>query len=258
MDERRPAAQLLGLTGRNGSGGRAFEPAAGGEDLMMMLSSGLPKAGFGFSPAKPAAAAAAAPEAAAAARANRSGELGSAERPGPEALKALPKFRQGNAEPLRPSSGNKSAAPVVLAAPAAEPLFSAVDKQPSWKLSTNAPSLKSAAEAQAAKAAATTALNATGGNAVRLLRCSGQQLNLHGTLTNRAAFLRKELASQMGPEAMSAALEAVLEVHAAAGGGDGRVDGGKLSAALEGRVQTSQLELVPLLDELCLLQARDF
>ncbi len=185
LDERRIAEQLLGLTGRNGSGGRAFEPTAG-DDLMMALSSGLPKAGFGFSPSKPAVPEAPQQQAQAPLRAAQrsGGSLGAAERPPsaePGGLKPLPKFRQGNAEPLKPSAGNKAAEHVALEAMSAAaedgPFSDVADKQPSWKLSTRALSLKSAAAAQEAKAAATAALNATGGNAVRILRCSGHQIN---------------------------------------------------------------------------------
>ena len=89
---------------------------------------------------------------------------------------------------------------------------------------------------------------------------SMNNISLHDTLTNRAAFLRKDLEAKLGRELLAAASQAVrrLRDHAeAADDEDKEVVPGKLQAALRGVGATAeQLEAAPLVDELVLLQER--
>jgi hypothetical protein len=250
-------AALIDGGGRGGSGG------SGGMDELM-LSAGLPKAGFGFggSPVTtPKLRAAAATVAAAADGDAKSGEgrrlepaitsptrasfsrLAPLASGAPMALPSVPPLKKPASfafpSPVGGGGGGSGGA-------GASPDSGKTAVEGGWKLST-------AARRRAEAAPGSELVSATIG-----------QLSLNEALTNRAAFLRGELMLQLGGEdRLKAACEAVRMLHASkagAGGGGGScgLGDGALREALCGVVSPAHLELAPLLDELVLLQERFF
>ncbi|KAG1658695.1 hypothetical protein FOA52_013635 [Chlamydomonas sp. UWO 241] len=88
---------------------------------------------------------------------------------------------------------------------------------------------------------------------------TSSKIDLHGTLTNRAVFLQRELQLQLGSN-LEAACAAVSKAHRAAPGGGlaAGVKDSRLREALGGVVSPAHIELAPLLDELVLLREKGY
>jgi hypothetical protein len=88
---------------------------------------------------------------------------------------------------------------------------------------------------------------------------TSSQIDLRGTLTNRAAFLLRQLKLQLGGD-LDAACTAVTKAHRAALGGElaAAVKDSRLREALCGVVSPAHIELAPMLDELVLLRDKGY
>ncbi|GAX83099.1 hypothetical protein CEUSTIGMA_g10525.t1 [Chlamydomonas eustigma] len=267
------AAQLLGLTGRGLRGTISADVAsvplrsehrdqsrdsegAGNLDETM-LSAALPKAGFGFG---------------AHTEASRQGislsnDGGSKEILG-QSLRSH--HSQTEADSTSQSAVASSAwrlAPLTSSAYTAPQGLPPISKPPSFcfaspplGLAERGPASPDTPQAWRMRQHNTTAAEAHGGGSSGQLGASGQ-IRLAEALSTRSAFLRKELAQQLGSEQkLCQALAAVKILHQrlrdAGRGDDSPLGDGELREALMGVVSPAHLELAPLLDELTLLKER--
>ncbi|KAG1660669.1 hypothetical protein FOA52_006830 [Chlamydomonas sp. UWO 241] len=318
------AAQLLGgsvagaLRRRSGAGalpsGKAPDGTADEGDLLLMLTAGLPKAGFGFSPRSAALVAAAddscgftdaytqpacgagiggawarAAGAAGAPRAATTNgtdgvspckakvaEGDGAAAVGGGALKVAGLARPATANGASPSKAKVAAAEGAAAAAAAAAAAPLAPTTPTpmannWKLGTAAPSgsLRTALPGGGRFNATIDAAGVSGRGSplgkqapCGVARPGGSVFSLKGTLTNRAAFLRDLLRKELGPTTLEEAAVVVRKAYGAHGH-DSALPADAMAELLAatGFAQLSKGqrgELAPLLDELVLLQLRNF
>ncbi len=262
-DSDRPGAQLLGMTRgamgsaslRNGGGGpggpvrvAARETDGGPVEL---LSAGLPAAGLGFGGSGSWVAQ---QEERASRRAEQTGITSRQQE-----MESGPKA--ANIASVESPSGKSSSfrlAPLNSGGQAMLPSVPALLRPPGFALTPITPSKKD-------KPVAVDGgwkLSAAARNKVATASRAGMdlgQISLNETLTNRAAFLQRELSEQLGGKArLGQACEAVRALNARTKAAEGGLGDAAIREALVGIISPAHLELAPLLDELVLLQDRFF